>query len=178
MLKSRARPWPCLRALQPSTNPLHPLPPNVTLSRFQHTKTREKNHVAFKPKEDAWKFSPEALRQRRQAKATLTTIPDKQPNSETTVGDMWLGKRDPGVSVQEWNARKKELQWLRDPLDVATFVRQELDKGRDKEMALLVRMASHSMQCVVSWNHLIDYYMSNMQISNAMKIYTEVYLNC
>ncbi|PVI06242.1 pentatricopeptide repeat protein-like protein [Periconia macrospinosa] len=93
---------------------------------------------------------------------------------EKMVGDLWLGKRDPRIPAEEWNARKKELQWLKDPLEVAGFVKKELRKDKEKEMIQLVRMASHSMQCTVSWNHIIDHYMAQGKVSNAMKTFTEM----
>ena len=84
---------------------------------------------------------------------------------EVAAGDMWLGNRDPRVTQAEWDRRKRELQFLRDPLEVATFVKQELAKGKAKEMLQLVRMASHSMQAVVSWNHIIDHFMKKSMVS-------------
>jgi pentatricopeptide repeat protein len=87
---------------------------------------------------------------------------------------MWLGKRDSRIPTKEWNARRRELQYLKDPLEVAGFVKQELGKDRVSEMLQLVRMASHSMQCVVSWNHIIDYYAANERVSDALRVYNEV----
>ena len=87
---------------------------------------------------------------------------------------MWLGKRDPRVSQSDWMARKRELQYLKDPLEVAGFVRQQLNKDKVTEVLQLVRMASHSMQCIVSWNHIIDYYLAKERISDALKVYNEV----
>ena len=87
---------------------------------------------------------------------------------------MWLGKRDPRMPTKEWNARRRELQYLKDPLEVAGFVKKELGKDKATEMVQLVRMASHSMQVVVSWNHIIDCYMAKERVSEALKVYNEV----
>lgn len=97
----------------------------------------------------------------------------KREERGVAAGEMWLGKRDPQMSESEWKRRKKELQYLHDPLEVAVFVRQELAKGKHKEMLQLVRMASHSMPVVVSWNHIIDHLMKT-SVSEAMKVYNEV----
>lgn len=129
-----------------------------------------------KSRDEPWKFSLEALQQRRKAKAALTSIPKFQDDQKQAAGEMWLGKRDSRIPLAEWNARKKELQWLRDPLEVADFVKNELNKDKAQEMLQLVRMASHSMQCTVGWNHIINYHLSKGNLSLAFKIYTEVSL--
>lgn len=85
-----------------------------------------------------------------------------------------LGRRDPALPVKDWNRRRRELKHLTDPLELATFVQNELMKDKEEEMLQLVRMASHSMQCIVSWNHLIDYSLAKGKVSQAFKIYNEV----
>jgi hypothetical protein len=87
-----------------------------------------------------------------------------------------LGRRDPRMSESDWNRRKRELRHLQDPLDLAAFVKQELAKGRIEEMLQLVRMASHSMQCIVSWNHIIDHYLTKERVNDALKVYNDVCL--
>lgn len=78
------------------------------------------------------------------------------------------------MSETDWNRRKRELRFLQDPLDLAQFVQAELRKDRAEEMKQLVRMASHSMLCVVSWNHIIDHYLAKSQVSDALKVYNDV----
>jgi hypothetical protein len=85
-----------------------------------------------------------------------------------------LGRRDPSTSSKDWNRRRREMQHLADPLALATFVKKELMKDKDTEMLQLVQMASHSMQSVVSWNHLIDYHLAKGRVSQAFKIYNDV----
>jgi hypothetical protein len=85
-----------------------------------------------------------------------------------------LGRRDPSMSSKDWNRRRREIQHLADPLALATFVKKELMKDKDTEMLQLVQMASHSMQSVVSWNHLIDYHLAKGRVSQAFKIYNDV----
>jgi len=74
----------------------------------------------------------------------------------------------------DWNRRKRELRHLQDPLDLAQFVRAELNKDKVEEMKQLVQMASHTMACVVSWNHIIDYHLANSQVTPALKVYNDV----
>lgn len=74
----------------------------------------------------------------------------------------------------DWTRRKRELRHLQDPLDLAQFVRAELNKDKVEEMKQLVQMASHSMACVVSWNHIIDYHLAKSQVTPALKVYNDV----
>jgi len=80
------------------------------------------------------------------------------------------------MSSIDWNRRKLELRHLQDPLELATFVKKELAKNRSEEMLQLVRMASHSMECIVSWNHIIDHYLKEGRVNDAIKIYNDVRL--
>lgn len=83
-------------------------------------------------------------------------------------------QRDPSVSPADWNKRRRELQYLSDPLELANFVRKELGKDKETEMLQLVRMASKDMQCVVSWNHIVRHMLAKGKTAQAMKIYNEV----
>ena len=82
------------------------------------------------------------------------------------------------MSQSEWDRRTRELQYLQDPLDLAVFVKKELQKDKVTEMLQLVRMASHSMQVVVSWNHIVDHLLANNKVTDAMKVYNEVRAMC
>lgn len=53
---------------------------------------------------------------------------------------------------------------------IVQLLRQD---GLDKALAL-VRLASKDIQCTVSWNYLIDFYMSKGKPSEAIKLYNEV----
>ncbi|EKG20040.1 hypothetical protein MPH_02671 [Macrophomina phaseolina MS6] len=62
-----------------------------------------------------------------------------------------------------------------DPLQLAESVREKLAKGGDEAKTIdLVRFASKSMECVVSWNHLIDHYMAKGSVKQALKLYNEM----
>jgi pentatricopeptide repeat protein len=80
------------------------------------------------------------------------------------------------MSDSDWNRRKRELRHLQDPLELAEFVKAELRKDKVEEMLQLVRMASHSMESVVSWNHIIDHYLAKERVNDALKVYNDVCL--
>lgn len=78
------------------------------------------------------------------------------------------------MSEQDWSRRRRELRHLQDPLELAEFVAKELQKDKVYEMKQLVIMASHSMECVVSWNHIINYLLTKSKVTDALKIYNDV----
>lgn len=78
------------------------------------------------------------------------------------------------MSETDWNRRKRELRYLQDPMELAAFVRAELKKDKVNEVKQLVQMASHSMPCVVSWNHIIDYLLAKEKVNDALKVYNDV----
>jgi len=122
--------------------------------------------------QDPWTNSSVAANQRKRARAAVR--PQRPQNVYQTPNLDKLGGRDPSVSQTDWSNRKRELRHLQDPLELATFVRQELGKGRLEEMLQLVRMASHSMQCIVSWNHVIDHLLAKERVNDALKVYNDV----
>lgn len=122
---------------------------------------------------DAWEDSPAARNQKTWEDRALRRPVDRDAMRNEGKNEMWLGKRDPRMTQGEWDRRRKELMFLHDPLEVAAFVKQELAKGRIKEMLQLVGMASHSMQVIVSWNHIIDHMMKT-NVNDAMRTYNEV----
>jgi len=69
---------------------------------------------------------------------------------------------------------KQELVWLGDPLKLAGHILSVLRKGRFDEAEHLVRAASKNIQCTVSWNHLVDWQMSQGKVNRAIKTYNEV----
>jgi pentatricopeptide repeat protein len=132
--------------------------------------------------QEPWRNSAVAANQKQRERAALRPQPaserlERSERSERvyeTPNLAKLGRRDPTMSERDWFNRKQELRYLQDPLELATFVRRELGKGRVTEMLQLVRMASHSMQCVVSWNHIIDHYLANERVGDALKVYNDV----
>ncbi|KAI0393653.1 hypothetical protein F5Y17DRAFT_431284 [Xylariaceae sp. FL0594] len=76
-------------------------------------------------------------------------------------------------SKTDWAVRK-ELEYLKDPVDVAYHVRAVLKKGQFEHAAHLTRIATKSMDVVVSWNHLIDYQLRKDSIHHALKLFNEM----
>jgi hypothetical protein len=73
---------------------------------------------------------------------------------------------------------RQELVWLGDPLKLAGHILDVLRKGRFDEAEHLVRAASKNIQCTVSWNHLVDWQMSQGKVKGAVKTYNEVRYLC
>jgi hypothetical protein len=191
MLNCRACLWRCIEALDaPATN-IHRLRRNVNpvflpaqSRRIQSSARNVVRKTEARPRqlseveqlarkgEDPWKNSAVAANQKRRERAALR-VPSG-PKFYETPNLAKLGYRDPSISERDWNLRKRELRYLQDPLELATFVKKELWKGKSTEMLQLVRMASHSMQCIVSWNHIIDYFLVKERVNDALKVYNDV----
>jgi hypothetical protein len=192
MLNCRARLWRCTQALNvPATN-AHRLRRNVNplLQQSQQRLLSSRNVASAEGEgltepseagglsrdgEDHFKKSAFAANRKRREATALRQSPARQPDDETP-NLARLGRKDPSMSDSDWNRRKRELRHLQDPLELATFVRNELKKNRVEEMLQLVRMASHSMQCIVSWNHIIDHYLAKERVNDAIKVYNDVRL--
>ena len=189
MLNCRACLWRCIQALDVPTTNAHNLRRNATsaLGQSQQRLLSSRNVVrAVKAKpmsptqverlskhgKEPWQKSAVAANQKKRERAVLRRQSTLRATEASNLSK--LGKRDPSMSVSEWERRKKELRHLQDPLELATFVRKELGKGKVTEMLQLVRMASHSMQCIVSWNHIIDHYLAKERVNDALKVYNEV----
>ena len=71
-----------------------------------------------------------------------------------------------------------ELDHLKDPLRLADRIWNILCQDDVDKATALVRMASPRMECVVSWNHIIDWNMSKGKVNTALKIYNEVSHSC
>jgi hypothetical protein len=73
---------------------------------------------------------------------------------------------------------RKHLQYLKDPLKLAEYVRKSLRTSRDddfEETLEVVRAASKDTECIVSWNHLIEWQLSKGRMNAAIKTYNEVF---
>ncbi|KAK3203110.1 hypothetical protein GRF29_112g239218 [Pseudopithomyces chartarum] len=191
MLRSRARLSRCIRALDTPSLQTQPLRRDglpvlsATQQRSASSSTRETHRSAEDSRSTsksnerppqrrvAWEDSPAARNQKTWENRALRRPVDREAMRNEGKNEMWLGKRDPRMTQAEWDRRRKELMFLHDPLEVAAFVKQELAKGRTKEMLQLVCMASHSMQVIVSWNHIIDHMMKT-NVNDAMKTYNDM----
>ncbi len=72
-------------------------------------------------------------------------------------------------------AIRKELVYLLDPLKLADHVANLAREKRFDEAQALVREASRSFPCTVSWNHLINLQLIEGKVNGAIKTYNEVY---
>lgn len=71
-------------------------------------------------------------------------------------------------------AMKKELQYTTDPYHIADNVVKKLKENDLDRALMLTREASKDKQCVVSWNHCIEYLFKNNKLHAAIKLYNEV----
>ena len=78
-----------------------------------------------------------------------------------------------------------QLQWLQDPLKLANAVNDRLRIGADQEALELIRGSEKARHVhgeqkaalpdnVVSWNHVMEYYMYKGDIREALKVYNEM----
>lgn len=190
MLNCRACLWRCIQALHVPTTNAHRLRRNVTpLLSKGHERLLSTRNAAPQQDKDAAGLSEAAQDSRngqdhfkesafaaKRKRAEFQALRQTHARRDETPNLAKLGRRDPRMSDSDWNRRKRELRHLQDPLDLAAFVKQELAKGKVEEMLQLVRMASHSMQCIVSWNHIIDHYLTKERVNDALKVYNDVRL--
>lgn len=83
-------------------------------------------------------------------------------------------KRRPNLETEA--SMNKHLQYLRDPLKLSEYVRTTLRNDDFETAEKVVHYASKKMQCVVSWNHLVDWQLSKGRMNAAIKIFNDVSL--
>lgn len=71
-----------------------------------------------------------------------------------------------------------KLKQLQDPLQLADYVRKLLSEDDFEKALLYVRSASKNVECVVSWNHLIEWQFSKGLLNPALKTFNEVCYFC
>lgn len=71
-------------------------------------------------------------------------------------------------------AVNEHLDRMDDPWTIGKYVEKALARGAFEEALLLVEKASRNQQLVVSWNHLIDYQLTQDRIKDAIKLYNDV----
>ena len=105
--------------------------------------------------------------------AATSHIPETKPGSRPAP---WPRRTASSIAIETTRKLlKKEMQYLGDPMKLATNTLQLLKRpGQDEKAREMVRMASKSMECTVSWNHLIDFYMSEGRVATAMTTYNDV----
>ena len=68
----------------------------------------------------------------------------------------------------------QHLVYLKDPLKLAGFIRETLRDGDFETAQKIVRAASKDVQCIVSWNHLVNWQVTQGKLNAAIKTYNEV----
>lgn len=66
---------------------------------------------------------------------------------------------------------------MKDPLKVSDLVRRRLETKDENSAVSLAREASRTMNTVVSWNVIIQYYLRNGRIKRAFQAYNEVHIS-
>lgn len=123
---------------------------------------------------DRWRTSAQAAGMKAKERKALTKPVGKEDATAAAASSKDSKRRDPAIPQADWNRRRRELQHLNDPMELANFVKQQLGKEKDEEMLQLVRIASRTMQCIVGWNHLIKHTLDKGKVSQALKVYNEV----
>jgi hypothetical protein len=105
----------------------------------------------------------------------------KQLGSKQDDKQQWLQSRGvrpanspPRLPSASEKAIAKELTYLKDPLKLADYVRRSLRNDEFETAVAAIRTASKDIQCIVSWNHLVEYQLSRGQLNAAIKTYNEV----
>ncbi|KAL8789222.1 MAG: hypothetical protein Q9195_006931 [Heterodermia aff. obscurata] len=116
---------------------------------------------------------PHALSRALSRRAATSHLTEKKPG---WILAAWPRRNASAIAVYpKRNLLGKELQYLGDPLKLAKNTLQLLEQpGQDGKAMDMIRMASKSMQCIVSWNHMIDFYMSKGRVTAAMTTYNDM----
>lgn len=86
---------------------------------------------------------------------------------------------DETSAVAELTERQKtnlrsELKYLTDPRKLANHIQHVLEHDDIDKARALARLSSRSMANIVSWNHLVDWYMKNGKPKTAIDAYNEL----
>lgn len=82
---------------------------------------------------------------------------------------------EPAIKIILPPSTATALRYLKnDPVKLADFVRDTLRDGDFDTALAAVREASKSTPCVVSWNHIVDYQLSQGMMRAAIKTFNEV----
>lgn len=115
----------------------------------------------------------------RRAASTSIATRDAAPDTgvQDTGGDTFDEAGEKGqkkLAIRDDKALRVELQYLSDPLKLAEHVRYTLRCYKPEKALNLCRLASKQQQVTVSWNHCVDWHMSQGKIQDAIKIYNEM----
>jgi pentatricopeptide repeat protein len=84
------------------------------------------------------------------------------------------GGKSSSLSPKEEKALRVEIQYLQDPVKFADHVHYTLRCGKPEKALDLCRLASKEMDCIVAWNHTVDWHMQKGKVNDAFKIYNEM----
>lgn len=107
---------------------------------------------------------------RRAASTALATKQDGIAELEKSSAFPKSGK----LSNYKERDLKVELKYLGDPVKLAEHVHYTLRCNKPEKALDLCRLASKQEEVIVSWNHCVDWYMSQGKIDDAIKIYNEM----
>jgi hypothetical protein len=102
---------------------------------------------------------------------------DDAPSSKDRLlatGGVELRRKEYKLELSMGNVLKKHPEYAKDPLKLAEYTRKALRGDAFETAIAVVRAASKSLPCTVSWNHLIDWQMSKGRMNAALKTYNEV----
>ena len=109
----------------------------------------------------------------------LENAPTPSPTIDLGITKPHVSKSNRPVKQDQAFSRhslEQELRWLRDPLKLGDHTVKLLRQNEPQKALAIVRLASKDVECTVSWNHIIDYFMSKGNVSDAVKFYNEVRL--
>ena len=118
----------------------------------------------------------------RRAASTAAATKQARPNdlisteqfNEGDAFDEADAKKQKGLAIKDERALRTELKYLSDPLKLAEHVRYTLRCNKPDKALDLCRLASKHQEVIVSWNHCVDWHMSQGRVDEAIKIYNEM----
>lgn len=85
-----------------------------------------------------------------------------------------LSQKQRGIQIENKKNLELELRYLKDPLKLSDHIKYTLRCDKPEKALDLCRLASKSMNCVVSWNIVIDWLMRKYKVNDAIKVYNEM----
>ncbi|EME41819.1 hypothetical protein DOTSEDRAFT_110529, partial [Dothistroma septosporum NZE10] len=123
-------------------------------------------------------------RRRLATSATATTSHDGDSFDIPTSGMSKSGdmrrtsnrpkKTEAALSPRDEKALRTEVEWLKDPKKFADHVHYTLRNNQPDKALDLCRIASRKQDCVVAWNHTIDWHVQQGRYARAIEIYNEM----
>ncbi|KAK5118115.1 hypothetical protein LTR62_004162 [Meristemomyces frigidus] len=99
----------------------------------------------------------------------------RHTTKDDPANEKWLAaKEEKRLATTSDRHIRKELEWLKDPAKLADHVHYTLRCEEPEKALELCRTASKDMQCVVSWNHVVDWHMKQGRIKDALNVYNEM----